>query len=364
MNYYIKRGQFQEYLNQHYKNYKKELSFLELMNTLKKNNLLSKTKPKISNFEMADELSDENFFELLNSFPIIFHSIKNNSFLEKEVSENDVIPENRDIYVMQHFQNIKNGIHSHNCIEIHYVIKGACTFIFEKEQHIIKEGELCLIAPFSKHDNNVHDNSIVITILIRKSTFNSTFFSLLSQKNLLSHFFRTILYDNSQSNFLLFFTKNTPVTKKIIKHIAIENVKDDDYSNINCISWINLLFSNVLRNYSQTIQFYNYKMGYNFSLVLQYIQHNYHTATLTNIAEVFHYSKTYLAALIKKNTGYTFNELIKHLRMTEASKYLLNSNMKISDIAEIIGYNSTDHFSRTFKSYFKNSPQNYRKENR
>ena len=40
---------------------------------------------------------------------------------------------------------------------------------------------------------------------------------------------------------------------------------------------MNLLFSTLLRNYSETLQFYNYQMGSDFSLVLQYIQHNYQT---------------------------------------------------------------------------------------
>jgi AraC-like DNA-binding protein len=36
--------------------------------------------------------------------------------------------------------------------------------------------------------------------------------------------------------------------------------------------------------------------------------------------------------------------------------------MKISEIAECVGYNSADHFSRIFRSEYQMSPQEYRKK--
>jgi len=47
--------------------------------------------------------------------------------------------------------------------------------------------------------------------------------------------------------------------------------------------------------------------------------------------------------------------------MSDAIDYLKNTNMSIERISEIIGYNSSDHFSRTFKKYYNKSPQQYRK---
>ena len=197
--------------------------------------------------------------------------------------------------------------------------------------------------------------------VLRKSTFNTTFFSLLSQKDLLSLFFRAILQGNSHPNYLLFFVKKTDWIKTIIRNALGECHKNDTYSNTSCISWMNLLFSTLLRNYSETLQFYNYQMGSDFSLVLQYIQHNYQTLTLSSLAEFFHYSEPHLSTLIKQNTGYNFTELIKQLRMADAVSYLTNTNMKVSEIAEQVGYHSADHFSRVFRSAYKMSPQEYRR---
>ena len=48
--------------------------------------------------------------------------------------------------------------------------------------------------------------------------------------------------------------------------------------------------------------------------------------------------------------------------MAEAVDYLTNTNLKISEIAERVGYNSADHFSRVFRKTYNMSPLEYRKE--
>ena len=50
----------------------------------------------------------------------------------------------------------------------------------------------------------------------------------------------------------LFFAKSTDWIKTIIRNALGECHKNDSYSNVSCISWINLLFSTLLRGYSET----------------------------------------------------------------------------------------------------------------
>ena len=233
---------------------------------------------------------------------------------------------------------------------------------FENELFTLLEGDLCIVAPNSLH-SVIHDDdfSTIISIAIRKSTFDSAFFPLLTQKDLLSNFFRSILYNETSSNYLLFSTGNAEDVKLIIKNLFMENYKEDNYSNNGCISWVNLLFSLILRNYSEDIKFYKYDLSTDFHLILQYIKQNYHFLSLSSLSKFFNYSETHLSIIIKKNTGLSFIKLITSLKMSDAIDYLKNTNMSIERISEIIGYNSSDHFSRTFKKYYNKSPQQYRK---
>lgn len=361
MAYYITYGEFQQYMKDYFFRTGSRMQFPEMADYLYRKGLLSETPPDpMLTSEMFGDMDDDAFNKIIDQLPL---ELNPQISITPKVKENDIFPNSVDVFIIRHPRYTRPAPHIHNYFEINYVASGSCTFVFEKDKRTMREGELCIIAPSSEHDLVIDDDSTVFCIMLRKSTFDTTFFSLLSRKDLLSYFFRTILQDDSHANYLLFFSENNKWLKQIIHNAMGESYKNDSYSNACCISWINLLFSNLLRNYSKTLQFYDYQMGADFSLVLQYIQHNYQTVTLASLAELFHYSEPHLCTLIKQNTGHTFTGLIKRLRLAEAIDYLTNTNLKIGEIAEKVGYNSADHFSRVFRSTYKMSPQEYRKQN-
>ena len=361
MAYYITYGEFQQHMKDYFFRTGSRMQFPEMADYLYRKGLLSETPPDpILTSEMFGDMDDDAFNKIIDQLPL---ELNPQIAITPKVKESDIFPNSGDVFIIRHPRYTRPAPHIHNYFEINYVASGSCTFVFEKSKRTMQEGELCIIALSSEHDLVIDDDSTVFCIMLRKSTFDTTFFSLLSRKDLLSYFFRTILQDDSHANYLLFFSENNKWLKQIIHNAMGESYKNDSYSNACCISWINLLFSNLLRNYSKTLQFYDYQMGADFSLVLQYIQHNYQTVTLASLAELFHYSEPHLCTLIKQNTGHTFTGLIKRLRLAEAIDYLTNTNLKSGEIAEKVGYNSADHFSRVFRSTYKMSPQEYRKQN-
>lgn len=361
--YTISRN-IQSILTESYLNNGKKKSFEDAIFDLYEKNNYFTIKPGLPEEPFWNYLSDDEFLNLLNNIPVCMNTILENKAIIKssELKESTILREKSDIFVNKHFNYINDQAHSHDYFEIYYVFKNKCEFQFEGEYRTLKEGELCIIAPTSLH-NIVSDNtdSIIISMAIRKSTFDNTFFTLLSQKDLLSYFFKTALYNKTSPNYLLFHTKNSKDIKIIIKNLIMENKKGDMYYNNCSISWANLLFSTILRNYSDTLQFNNYNIGSDFSLIMQYIQNNYKTLTLNSLAEYFHYTESHLSKLIKKNLGLNFTTLLTKLKMEDANDYLTNTDLPIEKISEYVGYNSLEHFSRTFKRYYKKSPQQFRK---
>ena len=362
MNVYTTYGKFQNEMNAYYKRTGLKLQFAEMMKRMNEKGLMDVGPTRLSISEDSLYVDDEEFDKLVDNIPIYF-SIQ--SELNKEVREERMIPKFQDVFTIRHPRFTRRYSHIHNYFELNFVVKGSAIFYFEEEPHVMNEGELCIIAPGSNHDFLIDDEaSIVYTICIRRSTFDSTFSSIMSHQDLLSGFFRQILKDDGKSNYLMLFTGNNMECRVLLRKLLIESAKKDEYSNGCCVSIINLLFCNMLRNYSKTIAFYNYEIGSDFSLVLQYIQHNYQNITRSSLAEFFHYSEPHLCTLIKQNTGENFTDLIKKLRMKDAINYLLNTDLKINEIAEQIGYNSADHFSRVFRQTYKCSPAEYRKSNK
>jgi AraC-like DNA-binding protein/mannose-6-phosphate isomerase-like protein (cupin superfamily) len=361
MPYYITYGEFQQHLKDYYHHTGNRLTLNELSDYLYQKKLLKESYNLTSTTGKTKDLDCEVFEEVINSMILTLTPTRSKTL---KAPESDIIPNTRDIFVIKHPNYLKPDPHTHNYFEISYVAQGYCHFTCKNTIRKMQEGEVCIIAPDSKHDLIPSDDSIVYTIMMRKSTFEATFFSLVGGKNLFSYFFRTILMEHTQTNFLMFYTTHKQHLTSIIQNLILECNRQDMYSNHCCISWLNLFFSSLLRNYNKTIQFYNYQMGTDFSLVLQYIQHNYQTLTLAALAELFQYSEPYLSTLISQNTGHTYTDLIKKLRLSDAVDYLTNTDSKIGEIADEIGYNSADHFSRVFRSEYDMSPQQYRKQHK
>ena len=84
--------------------------------------------------------------------------------------------------------------HHHNFFEMFYVLKGRCMHQVGENISVLHKGDLCFIQPKVTHSLDVNDESIVIDVLIRRSTFRQYFYSILQGDNLLSNFFMSTLY--------------------------------------------------------------------------------------------------------------------------------------------------------------------------
>lgn len=358
-NYYITYGEFQKHLTDYYQQTGSKMQFTEMIRRLFQEGLPSETPPKpITPQTVITDMSDEEVNRFIDSIPITVQVTYQSN---ERVLETDIIPNFRDIFIIRHPRHTRELMHVHNYFEINYVAEGVGTFQFEGVSRTLKEGEFCMIAPGSSHDLVIDSDATVFCIMLRRSTLSKTFAPLLSNKNLLSQFFHAFLSGSNKTNFLLFSCERGKWIRQIIFNAMMECYKADDFSNICCISWLNQMFVYLLRNYSETLRFYDYQFGSEFLLILQYIQHHYQTLTLSELANFFHYSEPYLSTLIKQNTGRNFTELIKELRMAEAVDYLLHTDMTVREIAEKVGYHSADHFSRTFRAEYQMSPQKFRK---
>ena len=67
-----------------------------------------------------------------------------------------------------------------------------------------------------------------------------------------------------------------------------------------------------------------------------------------------------LARLIKRSTGQTFIQLLTSIRMENAKQLLRDTSLSVMDIALQVGYDSSEHFIRTFRKHTGSTPSEYR----
>ena len=89
-------------------------------------------------------------------------------------------------------------------------------------------------------------------------------------------------------------------------------------------------------------------------------EHHTEELSLGQVAAAVHTSVFYFCKLFKKITGINFTEFVSRTRIEKAKNLLLNQNLRVSEIAYEVGFQSLTHFNRTFKNVVGESPTDYR----
>lgn len=82
--------------------------------------------------------------------------------------------------------------------------------------------------------------------------------------------------------------------------------------------------------------------------------------TLKELAENGNVSVSYLAARFKKEVGQTVVDYMNEKRVFASIRYLSTTDMTIAEVAEQVGINDENYFSRLFKKYQDRTPKQYR----
>ncbi|EDE2228780.1 helix-turn-helix domain-containing protein, partial [Listeria monocytogenes] len=94
--------------------------------------------------------------------------------------------------------------------------------------------------------------------------------------------------------------------------------------------------------------------------VIKLIESNYRTITLTSAADTLGYNKNYLSNFIKKNTNFTFTELVNKQKMLAANLLIETTSTPIELIIEKVGFSNKTYFYSLYKKTFNLLPNEVR----
>lgn len=238
-----------------------------------------------------------------------------------------------------------NDDHFHNLYEFNYYKKGHSVYIINNEMYNIESGDVVIMPPNTLH-KSIHQD---------KSTKEKTVFYL--DRNFLSTFL-----DSRMS---------LPV-KPTIYHVSdnkrIEEIFDELYREFNGQKhrvYLEVLVSELivlLQRTDKKDSAMKNESSNSIPDILKYIKEHYNTEiTLKNTAEHFYLNPSYLSRIFKEQTGFSFCEYITKLRVKEANKLLTLTDMPITEIAFICGFNSSNSFCKTYKKTMGMTALEYKK---
>ena len=89
-------------------------------------------------------------------------------------------------------------------------------------------------------------------------------------------------------------------------------------------------------------------------------EHQTEEISLGQVAKAVNMSSFYFCKMFKKVTNVNFTDYVARVRIEKSKNLLLNPNLRVSEIAFEVGFQSLTHFNRVFKRLLGQSPTDYR----
>lgn len=242
------------------------------------------------------------------------------------------------IYTIQHF---------HKVFELYHLVQGEVSFFIDDTIYAIKKGDIVIIPPNTIHktvDNGAKtrkrhliylDPSFVTEFQKYNLQFwNSPSIFHISDSERISHIFNELLaeYQSCQNEVLL-----KALTCELI--VLLQRKKEGGDKLIET--------SPLAKRISDVVSYINSKYSSDI--------------TLESTAQHFTMSEGHLSRLFKENTGLSFCDYMRKYRVKKAVELMADPDKNITDIAFDVGFNSTNHFCKTFKAIMNESPLKYKK---
>ncbi|MEC0127020.1 response regulator transcription factor [Paenibacillus pabuli] len=90
-------------------------------------------------------------------------------------------------------------------------------------------------------------------------------------------------------------------------------------------------------------------------------EHLSHGLSLDELGKVAHLHPVYLSKLFKQETGENVSNYISRKRLDKASRLLQDSELRVADIAQMVGYKKNQYFIQLFKVEYGVTPYQYRR---
>ncbi|MBR7140997.1 MAG: helix-turn-helix domain-containing protein [Clostridia bacterium] len=267
--------------------------------------------------------------------------------------------ENGDIDVIVATNPISKS-HSHDFLELAYVAEGSAHHTIGNNTMIIKKGDYFIVDYGTEHSYYSTDDKPlrVINVLFKPQLIDKSLVYCRSFNTLLNHYL--IKIDALALKINPSDTIFTDDDGKILQYInTIVSEKEEMKLGFTEIMRSTLieLFITTMRKISSRDQNEDAV-----SIIMRAVQEDYVSPpTLGAIALKLGYSVPYLSMRFKEVTGIGYRDYIIRVRMEEARRLLANTDKKIVEIAECVGYGDVNFFYSVFKKTEGTSPAVFRK---
>ncbi len=254
--------------------------------------------------------------------------------------------------------------HSHDFLELAYIINGSATHIINGKKIVLKKNTYIIIDYGAKHSyDNISKDLVIFNCLFKPRLIDNSLAYSKSLAQLISHYLINIGFEISQHQFIYnVFNDTDGVVLTLLNKILAEY----QAQATGCIQIMRSILTEVIiltmRKVEITQRIYLNHSEKEISEIISDIHKNYlNPLTLQEFSDKYNTSISSLSKKFKKQTGYTYSHYIQMKRIEQACRLLSNTDEKVIIIADECGYTDMKHFNSIFKKIMGTTPTMYRK---
>ena len=279
-----------------------------------------------------------------------------------EIDASVVLANGKLIDMRPHTRFVHFPEHTHNYVEFVYMYQGSTTHLIDRNEVVLREGDLLFMNQHATQEIMPAGlNDISVNFMILPQFFESVLRNLDKESGALRDFLISCLTDRDMGgNYLYFEAADILPVQNLMENMIWIMLTEPPSRRTLCQNTMSLLFLTLI---DQASRFHVSGNSCEQNLMLRllnYIDTEYKTASLTEFAGAQNEDIYTLSRFIKKKTGRTFKDLLVEKRLRQAEYLLENTPLPVSDIALSVGYENTSYFHRKFRETNGMSPREWR----
>lgn len=249
-------------------------------------------------------------------------------------------------------------IHSHDCLELNYIIDGTGYYLIEDKSYPIEKGDIFLINNL-EHHMAVNENNLKMLVFVFDQSF---VWESADEYDYLKPFFER---GSSFSNKINRSSDTYEAIRDAILHIKEESGQQNVGWVLTIKAWLMVSLAMFYRYYSKQHALENRTQRNSYERirkVVEYIHKNFaEELSLDELAGIAIMNKTYLSSLFTKVMHMRVFDYIELVRVNHGKVLLKTTDLSILEIALESGFKSSSYFSRIFRKLMGITPNEYRK---
>lgn len=259
----------------------------------------------------------------------------------------------------------KTQLHTHDYLELAYIVKGCFRQRILNRDITFREGEFCLIDKNCIHQDYLENSDAVILFLgIANDMFSEIMDESITTEKIIS-FLQSALMKQKDLQQYLHFKPTEGASEQM--HACLFSLLLELYSPAIGSPYIcKGLLLRIFRLLSTSYEFsLSRKQRKTMSWIIfeevsSYMKQNYSHITIRDLELAFHFQEDYFNRLIKEKTGMTYSAYLQNLRLDRAEHLLLTTNQTVEEVAEAVGYHNKGYFYKIFTEKYGVTPGKYR----